>query len=150
MLVVMNYVKLSMSVIFFLEIVMRIHAAGVRNWFNIWSSIDLGVVVICMTVELLAVILHNMHFIRYDWLFVCFRVWYGVRMVRSINHLKEASEEKAIQRDAEMLKKCTILILEKQKESGDLEKDLDQMNKLIKKIEGEQIKKPISRRKGSK
>ncbi|KAJ9067498.1 hypothetical protein DSO57_1038558 [Entomophthora muscae] len=118
MLVVMNYVKLSMSVIFFLEIVMRIHAAGVRNWFNIWSSIDLGVVVICMTVELLAVILHNMHFIRYDWLFVCFRVWYGVRMVRSINHLKEASEEKAIQRDAEMLKKCAILILEKQKEVG--------------------------------
>ncbi|KAJ9073854.1 hypothetical protein DSO57_1012184 [Entomophthora muscae] len=126
-----------MSVVFLVEILLRMRVEGIRYWLSVWSILDMSVVVACMIVELLATFLKNVSYIRYDWLFMSFRMWYAVRMIRIVGVLKGVREDKLLVNDVQLLLKCKEYVHNRQSESHKMEQDLSQMQRMIRLTEAE-------------
>ncbi|KAJ9071369.1 hypothetical protein DSO57_1037639 [Entomophthora muscae] len=128
---VLNYIKLCLTLTFLIEIVVRILVMGVKYWKSVWGLVDFVAVVTCAAIEVLAVFLNKIHFVRYDILFIGFRVWYALRMHRMITLIKVKREERALKSEEDILAEIQKTLEIKELQSKQMETDLLYMQQII-------------------
>ncbi|KAJ9083136.1 hypothetical protein DSO57_1037736 [Entomophthora muscae] len=126
---------MGLMLLFLVEILVRISVAGLEYCKDIWSLLDILVVISCMSIDIAAVVKNNVRFIRYDSLFMSFRVWYSVYMTRQTFLYEEEQEEEALLEEEKLLKDYQDRVSYLRYNHTQMEDDLVHINALICQIE---------------